>query len=1091
MNKLHKSLNKLENKDDITGRKLMKILCKDGLNYLPQVDNSFKELDEDIYSISYISEDPVKDMLFGYYQIGKNSEKSKSDIRQDIRSSKSGFKPLFTIITECKEKNSEKSKLDLKIQKDIELVRRQESIGDNPPITQYFQLHTDNIEPVYYDLLSKMRFSSTDEISDVRERVSKQFEKDTITSEFYDDFRSVLYDKLIPSITVSENKININRKKHAQVIINRLLFLLFIQEKGWLDNNNNYLQDKYKELNNRNNLYQEFYKDLFFNALCNTSKDTSKIGDIPYFNSGLFEPRKFIDDNKNEEYLESNILEIDNEFFVALFGEEGILNRYKITIDEENPSEKKLAVDPEFVGQVFETFMNNKEREEKGTFYTPRPMTRTIVKNSLFRYLERKTDIQNISDFIVSHNEDTLDNYEPDDLKSLLTSIQIVDPAVGSGAFIIEMIDELNDILSVLGNDKRSDFERKKHIATEILYGVDIDSQGIELTKFRVWLNMVKNKDDFTDSDVLPNLDSNFVKGNTLCGEFSPINNAEKIVNNYNNQDYSKIKKDFVESSSKEKDKLKKKMNKLRPDIGEYEDPMKEVRKKSNSTFIWNKNFPEVFSKGGFDIVVGNPPYVGGSDQEYIKPLSNVYEKNYNFYEKIPGMRYDLYQKFIIRGWEILSDDGVMSYITSDTFRTIGSKISSRNVLLNNNLQDIILTTDNTFDATVQPCIFTIGKWDKNKNRTRYVNAKDLEVKDYPSIVSTNVSDSKNYSCNINNNSYTIGYKELDDYGVDFYILDQDILENSISKSLFEPTRRNINIVENVIQESKSLIKNYKDSILDSKKAKKNKQKVRKEHINNLDPGDVTVFGLVTEGGQGLSTGDNEEYIAYLENSDRGQKLIDKLDNDYKYVEKNNKSYYSISRIINDKHIYNFETKDARDLISGIDSSSNTWVRIIKGKRKSYYAPPRYYIKWSKEDVKSIISDGVVRNKDKYFDQGIFISRGGSGDSVIRYANNSVFDSSGGFYTARTNKISAKYLNGVMNSSLIKDIINNFINSTVNTQITDIRKVPIFVPSDSERKSIEGLVDKAIEARKNENPDKVDDISEKINEEVLKIYGFL
>lgn len=1081
MNKLHKSLNKLENKDTITGRILMEILCDKGLNYLPQVDDSFKDSNEHTYSKSYISEEPVKDMLFGYYQIKKDSKKTKSDIRQEIRANKSGFKPLFTIVAKSKEKNSSKSQLNLEIEKEIDLVRRQPSIGNNPPITQYFQLHTDNIEPVYYDLLSKMRFSSTDNMTDVRERVSKQFEKDTITSKFYEDFKDVLNDELRPSIKISKDNINIDTKKHSQVIINRLLFLLFIQEKGWLDNNKNYLQDKYKEINKNENMYDAFFKDLFFNTLCNTDKTIDKMGEIPHFNSGLFEPRRFVDEN-GEIYSELDILNIENQFFDTLFGDNGILNRYKVTIDEENPSEQNMVIDPEFVGQVFETFMNNKEREEKGTFYTPRPMTRTIVKNSLFRYLEKKTDIENLSKFIVTHKIQDINNYNSDKLISLLENLQIVDPAVGSGAFIIELMNEIDEILDSLG-DKRSSFKRKKYIATEILYGVDIDPRGIELTKFRIWLNMVKDKDKFNKNDTLPNLDKNIIEGNTLSGEFDPIN-CNKILENYNNEKYMKLKRSYFDSIGKNKYNLRSELEDIQPSISDdFDDPMTPVRNKVDNALFWNVNFPEVFSDGGFNIVIGNPPYVNGSGKSYIKPLSNTYENNYDFYEKIPGMSYDLYQKFIIRGWEILSKDGVMSYITSDTFLTTGSKISSRNILLRNDLRDLILTTENTFDAKVSPCIFTIGKWDK-KDQTRYINARDLEVRDYPSVVSSDIIGRKSYSCNINNKSYNIKSKNTANNNLKIYNLDQEIFNYSISKSLFEPNRKNINIFNNIIKESKKYIDEFGNSVFDSK--------IMKKHINNLDHGDITLLGLIVLGGVGLQTGSNDNYIAYIENS-KGAKKIKERNDDFSYVTKNENRYSWMSRVIKSNNIYDSSKITEEQKLNGIDSNNNpTWVPIIKGKGQSYYSPIDKYINWSKESVEKLKESSSARwqGYDYFFEEGIFAAGQGTGKPTFRYANNSVVDHSGNMLVTKSNKVTAKYLNGVMNSSLINDIIDNFINSTVNTQITDIKKVPIVVPTESESERIESLVDKAIKARKNKNSEKVEKISEEIDDEILSIYGF-
>jgi hypothetical protein len=140
-------------------------------------------------------------------------------------------------------------------------------------------------------------------------------------------------------------------------------------------------------------------------------------------------------------------------------------------------------------------------------------------------------------------------------------------------------------------------------------------------------------------------------------------------------------------------------------------------------------------------------------------------------------------------------------------------------------------------------------------------------------------------------------------------------------------------------------------------------------------------------------------------------------------------------------------------------------VPIIKGKGDPYYTPITEYIDWSKKSLKGIQEDGLIRNQRYYFEEGIFISRGGTGEPVIRYSPPAAVDSSGGIYIPTFNQVSAKYLNGLLNSEPIQHLINTFINGTVNTQIQDMRLVPIVIPTDEQLIRMEQLVDEAIAIR--------------------------
>lgn len=175
-----------------------------------------------------------------------------------------------------------------------------------------------------------------------------------------------------------------------------------------------------------------------------------------------------------------------------------------------------------------------------------------------------------------------------------------------------------------------------------------------------------------------------------------------------------------------------------------------------------------------------------------------------------------------------------------------------------------------------------------------------------------------------------------------------------------------------------------------------------------------------------------------------------------------------MSRVIRPDDVVNVDSMSLTERQEGIDNESKSWVPIIKGKGDPYYTPITQYIDWSKDSISGIRKDGLIRNKRYYFEEGIFISRGGTGKPVIRYSPPAAVDSSGGIYIPTYDQVSAKFLNGLLNSSFIQHLINCFINGTVNTQIQDMRLVPIVIPTDEQLTRMERLVDEAISIRVSE-----------------------
>ncbi|RKY40205.1 MAG: hypothetical protein DRP85_09020 [Candidatus Makaraimicrobium thalassicum] len=208
---------------------------------------------------------------------------------------------------------------------------------------------------------------------------------------------------------------------------------------------------------------------------------------------------------------------------------------FNFTVKEDEPLEKEVAVDPEMLGKVFENLLEVKDRKSRGAFYTPREIVHYMCQQSLINYLETNTDIpvEDIEKFIHLGDfaldlKSIKENYLK--LDRLLKDIKIVDPAVGSGAFPVGMMNEIvkaRSVLTVFFNESeqenRTNYNFKRETIENSLYGVDIDSSAVDIAKLRFWLSLIVDESDITEIQPLPNLDHKIMCGNSLLEEFEGV----------------------------------------------------------------------------------------------------------------------------------------------------------------------------------------------------------------------------------------------------------------------------------------------------------------------------------------------------------------------------------------------------------------------------------------------------------------------------------------------------------------------------------------------------------------------------------------
>ena len=504
-----------------------------------------------------------------------------------------------------------------------------------------------------------------------------------------------------------------NEKKirdYVKKMMGRITFLHFLQRKGWMCGDLNYMQNMFENSAYKNDYLDSVLEPLFFGIL-NTKPaerealftdygwDKSLLNewkDIPYLNGGLFE-------RDEEDEPESRF---PADYFKRLFQ---FFSEYNFTIDENDPNDAEVGVDPEMLGKIFENLLE--DNKDKGAFYTPKEIVRYMCQESLIAYLETNTSVakDKIRQFVLSPEEGVADipeNKKPK-LLAALEEVKICDPAIGSGAFPMGLLNELLHCREVLSGEHYDRAEIKKSIIQNNIYGVDIEKGAVDIARLRFWLSIVV--DEETPSP-LPNLDYKIMQGNSLIESFMGVDLSKLTYE----KEYKKDKGE-ISLFDDEKNRLQKTVShllssyyscsdhdrkvKLQQEISDTINKQLEAQAynpeilaklktinlaENNNFFLWHTWFSDVFNrdnKNGFDIVIGNPPYMflsgKGSpikrlesegkwiEAQELQKLINEYIKVY--FDVSNGCR-DFYKWFYKLALNICSENGIIAYITPDTF---------------------------------------------------------------------------------------------------------------------------------------------------------------------------------------------------------------------------------------------------------------------------------------------------------------------------------------------------------------------------------------------------------------------------------------
>ena len=585
-------------------------------------------------------------------------------------------------------------------------------------------------------------------------------------------------------------------RDYVKKMMGRLVFLHFLQRKGWMCSDRKFMLHLLQNTDHKDDFLDRVLEPLFFAVLNTHSKerllkiekhnaiiagnknkvewDVAQIeawSSIPYLNGGLFE----------EDHADGCRCIFPYEYFNALFD---FFSQYNFTVDENDPSDAEVGVDPEMLSKIFESLLE--DNKDKGAFYTPKEIVSYMCRSALSSYLKVPLSSLGVQESAVDafvNNPQEHHDFTEEQRTVLLNSlrtVRICDPAIGSGAFPVGMMNLLYQCRrSLEGSDARA-VDIKTDIIQHNIFGVDIEQGAVDIARLRFWLALVVDEEE---AHALPNLDYRIVRGNSLLttfnneyinlGEDKPSNRSKlaKLKKQlaiaqgecYNLSGEEKLRKEIeiklllldiiamrldidikvadevatdnptlfdvprnarqtkaqkeAIALAEQKRKSRIILKALRDNLNDNKLSLIERARTDINFFDWDIIFSDVFAeKNGFDVVIGNPPYGVSIKDDYRKAV--VYHLG-----NVPD--YEIYYYFIEIAHRCLMEKGILSYIIPNTYLFNTYANTYRHSILQkwNVLEILDCTKFPVFKSAVVRN--TINTWQKNKDGSSHVGYRN------------------------------------------------------------------------------------------------------------------------------------------------------------------------------------------------------------------------------------------------------------------------------------------------------------------------------------------------------------------------------
>ena len=537
-------------------------------------------------------------------------------------------------------------------------------------------------------------------------------------------------------------------RDYVKKLMGRLVFIQFLQKKGWMGcpagdswtgGDKEFVQNLFERTPFKDTFVDDVLEPMFNDINSRRDGDIANevLGHdikIPYLNGGLFERDSY---DKTDFPLPAKYMKALLDFLAS----------YNFTIDENDPDDAEIGVDPEMLGRIFENLLE--DNKDKGAFYTPKEIVNYMCRESLIAYLqtdiEDETKKESFRQFVTTHDVSVLNPGDVYKVDKLLRDVKICDPAIGSGAFPIGLLRELSACrMAIEGLEPDTTIaDVKKDIIQNSIYGVDIEKGAVDIARLRFWLSLII---DEQTPHALPNMDFKIMQGNSLLEQFEGIDLSGMSLNEqakkkakkgqawiqtiaFDEQDsLDNIQQAIREYYSTEDHSRKLHLRKVINDnVKSYIINLKgftpEIKAKldnlpipNDQFFLWHIYFKEVFDNGGFDIVIGNPPY-GAKLSEKDKVLFK------DLFSDVHMRTPETFCYFISQSIRLSkSNNSIISYIVPNNLFFQNENEKTRELLIyKNRLLRAINLGDSTFEnADVPTCIFLTSTGKKDSYTISY-----------------------------------------------------------------------------------------------------------------------------------------------------------------------------------------------------------------------------------------------------------------------------------------------------------------------------------------------------------------------------------
>lgn len=863
-------------------------------------------------------------------------------------------------------------------------------------------------------------------------------------------------------------------------LLGRLVFLYFLQRKGWMgvptptgsqkvtwkNGYKNFVYKLFTEAAKPEKFHSKYLSELFYNTLNNESRENfvflidgkspfkdAKNVSVPYLNGGLFD----------DDFPKGNKIDFPKHIFENLFE---FLEQYNFTIDENSPEDHEVGIDPEMLGHIFENLLE--DNRDKGAYYTPKEVVHYMSQQSIIEYLKHNlnTDSKDIDDFVKGNVVSDFVRANHSLIKKLLKEVKVCDPAIGSGAFpmgvlkvIFTALQNLHNAISP--NESFNEAKVKKDIIQKSIYGVDLEKGAVDIARLRFWLALVVDEDK---PQPLPNLDYKIMQGNSILEKFEDVDLSnllkdenEEIITAHKGQvelpgfgrnqsvfvfdsttkeefqslidlyfdfkvdashpyktkqevkakinsiiegklkakfalDKTKLQATLAEKQSHVKantinthdpkgvqDKKNKAVEKLNKEIESLEYKIAhlsdildrlnrwEHEEKERPYFLWHTYFKDVFDKGKFDIIIGNPPYI----KEYTnrKAFDGIRDSPYYM------GKMDIWYFFACFCIDMLKDNGgIQCFIAQNNWITSSGAAKLRNKIVQETemLSFIDFGNYKVFQsAGIQTMIYLVKKTTpREKYTTNYarllVDNIDKTFLDYFLQSDANTT---------HENFERLNFEFVPASYADGYITFANDTNDYILKKI--QSAEHLNLTEKEV--ANGIHPHY--DFINKKLSEKSKG------LFKIGEG---IFGLSHKEYKELELLENEkEIVKPYFNTEQFSRYYAKNEHDYWLI-------YTDSR---------FKNPDAILPYPNIKRHLDKYADIITSDNKPY---------------------GLHRAREERFFQNekIIVQRKCAGRPVFTYAN---FDTyvSATFYLVQTERVNIKYLTALLNSKLVAFWLKN------------------------------------------------------------------